>query len=68
MLGYFLHLTYIVCLFVSIGVRGKPRMYCSLLAYCTGRFGRSNFGHDAFRTLAAEVGTYGRRMRTGNFT
>jgi hypothetical protein len=22
-------------LFVSLGVRGKPRVYCSLLAYCT---------------------------------
>jgi hypothetical protein len=27
-----------VCLFVSMDVRGKPRMYCSLLAYCTARF------------------------------
>jgi hypothetical protein len=34
------------CLFVSMGVRGKPRMYCSLLAYCTARFGRSNFDHQ----------------------
>jgi hypothetical protein len=41
-----------------------PRMYCSLLAYCTARFGRSNFSlldapapTDAFHTLAAEVGT-----------
>jgi hypothetical protein len=28
---------------------GRPRqatMYCSLLAYCTARFGRSNFGHQ----------------------
>jgi hypothetical protein len=32
-----------VCLFVSMGVRGKPRMYYSLLSYCTSRFGRSNF-------------------------
>jgi hypothetical protein len=47
-----------------LGVRGKPRMYCSLLAYCTARFGRSNFSildapapTDAFSTLAAEVGT-----------
>jgi hypothetical protein len=45
-----------------MGVRGKPRVYCSLLAYCTARFGRSNVGHqmstaptDAFRTLAAEL-------------
>jgi hypothetical protein len=35
-----------VCSFVSVGVRGKPRMYCSLPAYCTARFGRSNFGHQ----------------------
>jgi hypothetical protein len=34
------------CLFVYMGVRGKPRMYYSLLAYCTARFGRSNFGHE----------------------
>jgi hypothetical protein len=33
-------------LFVSMGVRGKPRMYCSLLAYCTAHFGRYNFGHQ----------------------
>jgi hypothetical protein len=33
-------------LFVSLGVRGKPRMYCTLLAYCTARFGRSDFGHQ----------------------
>jgi hypothetical protein len=26
----------LVCLFISVGFRGKPRMYCSLLAYCTG--------------------------------
>jgi hypothetical protein len=59
----------LVFLFVSMGVHGKPRMYYSLLAYCNARFGRSNFGHqmppaptDAFRTLAAEVGTYGRGM------
>jgi hypothetical protein len=43
------------------------------LAYCTARFGRSNFGQqmppaptDAFRTPAADVGTYG-RGRTGKF-
>jgi hypothetical protein len=47
-----------------LGVHGKPQMYCSLLAYCTARFGRSNFSlldapasTDAFRTLAMEVGT-----------
>jgi hypothetical protein len=33
-------------LFVFMGVRGKPRMYYSLLAYCTAPFGRSNFGHQ----------------------
>jgi hypothetical protein len=45
--------------FVFMGVRGKPRMYCSLLAYCTARFGRSNFCYQMPPTLAAEVGTYG---------
>jgi hypothetical protein len=35
----------VVVVFV-VGVRGKPRMYYSLLAYCTARFGRSNFGHQ----------------------
>jgi hypothetical protein len=57
----------LVYLFVSLDVRGKPRMYYSLLAYCTTSFERSNFWppdtpapNDAFRTLAAEVGTYGR--------
>jgi hypothetical protein len=51
-------------LLLLLGVRGKPRMYCSLLAYCTARFGPSSFSlldapapTDAFRTLAAEVGT-----------
>jgi hypothetical protein len=29
--------------FVSMGFRGKPLMYYSLLAYCNARFGRSNF-------------------------
>jgi hypothetical protein len=29
------------CLFLSVGVRCKPRMYCSLLAYCIARFGIS---------------------------
>jgi hypothetical protein len=37
---------FIVLLFVSMCVRGKPRMYCSLLAYCTARFGLSNFDHQ----------------------
>jgi hypothetical protein len=51
-------------LLLLLGVGGKPRMYCSLLAYCTAHFGRSNFSlldapapTDAFHTLAAEVGT-----------
>jgi hypothetical protein len=35
-----------VCLFVSMGVCGKPRIYYSLLAYCAARYGRSNFGHQ----------------------
>jgi hypothetical protein len=35
-----------VCLFVYMGVRGKPRMYYSLLAYCAALFGLSNFGHQ----------------------
>jgi hypothetical protein len=43
---YFSHSTRVVGLFVSMGVRGKPRMYCSLLAYCTAHFGLSNFGHQ----------------------
>jgi hypothetical protein len=50
-------------LFVSLGFRGKPRMYYSLLAYCTARFGRSNFDHGTFRDLlhAANLrhGTHG---------
>jgi hypothetical protein len=29
-----------------MAVRGKPRVYCSLLAYCTARSGRFNFGHQ----------------------
>jgi hypothetical protein len=32
-----------VCL---LGVRGKPRINYRLLAYCTARFGRSNFGRQ----------------------
>jgi hypothetical protein len=33
-------------LFVSMGVRGKPRMYYSLAGLLYRRFGRSNFGHQ----------------------
>jgi hypothetical protein len=32
--------------FVVVGVRGKPRMHYSLLAYYTVRFGRSNLVHQ----------------------
>jgi hypothetical protein len=35
-----------LCFFVSMDVRGKPRMYYSLLAYCTARFGSSNFANQ----------------------
>jgi hypothetical protein len=35
-----------LCLFVSRGVRSKPWMYCSLLAYCTVRLRLSNFVHQ----------------------
>jgi hypothetical protein len=41
----------LVCLFVSMGVHGKPQVYCSLLAYCTARFERSNFGHQMPRHI-----------------
>jgi hypothetical protein len=44
-----------VFLFVLMGVRGKPRMYYSLLAYCTARFGRSNFG-GSWNLWAGEEG------------
>jgi hypothetical protein len=64
---------YVRGLFVSMGVRGKPRMYYSL----TGFLYRPLWAFqlwlpdapapiDAFRNLAAEVGTYGRGIRTGN--
>jgi hypothetical protein len=43
---HLLDVVVVFCLFVSVGVRGKPRMYCSLLAYCTARFGRSDFSHQ----------------------
>jgi hypothetical protein len=36
---------FFLCLFPWASA-AKPRMYCSLLAYCTARFGRSNFGHQ----------------------
>jgi hypothetical protein len=60
---YAVYLTLLLLLLLLLGVRGKPRMYRSMLAYCTARFGRSNLSlldapapTDAFRTLAAEVG------------
>jgi hypothetical protein len=52
----------VVVVVVSMGVRGKPQMYYSLLVYCTARFGRYNFDHQMpprLPTLAAEVETYG---------
>jgi hypothetical protein len=60
-------------LFVSMGVRGKPRMYRSLADFLyrplwTFQLWPPNASEptDAFRTLAAEAGTCGRKMRTGN--
>jgi hypothetical protein len=38
--------TEVVGVVVVVGVRGKPRTYYSMLAYCTARFGRSNFGNQ----------------------
>jgi hypothetical protein len=62
-----------VCLFVSMGVRGKPRMYVSLVGFLYRPLWTfqlwppdDSAPTDASRTLAAEVGTYGRGMRTGN--
>jgi hypothetical protein len=61
-------------LFVSMGVRGKPRMYLSLAGFLYSPLWTFQLWPqdapaptDAFRTLAAEVRTYGRGMRTGNF-
>jgi hypothetical protein len=55
------------CVFVSMGVRGKPRMYCSLAGFLYRPLWTFQLWPpdapaptDAFRTLAAEVGTYGR--------
>jgi hypothetical protein len=62
-----------VCSFVSMVVRGKPRMYLSLAGFLYRPLWTFQLWPpdapaptDAFRTLAAEVGTYGRGMRTGN--
>jgi hypothetical protein len=55
-------------LFVSMDVRGKPLMYLSLAGFLyRPPWTFQLWPTDAFRTLAAEVGTYGRRIRTGNF-
>jgi hypothetical protein len=51
-----------VCLFVYMGVRGKPRMYCSLLAYCTARFGRSNFDHQIPLRLPTRSALWRRKL------
>jgi hypothetical protein len=45
-----------------MGVRGKPRMYYSLLAYCTARFGRSNFGHQMPSRLPTRSALYRRKL------
>jgi hypothetical protein len=63
-----IHVRYLfVCLFVSMGVRGNPRMYLSLAGFLyrplwTFQLWQPDASAptDAFRTLAAEVGTYGR--------
>jgi hypothetical protein len=61
------------CLFVSMGVRGKPRMYLSLAGFLYRPLWTFQLWPpdtfaptDASRILAAEVGTYGRGTRTGN--
>jgi hypothetical protein len=61
-------------LFVSMGVRGKPRMYYSLAGFLYRPLWTFQLWPpdapaptDIFRTLAAEVGTYGRGIRAGNF-
>jgi hypothetical protein len=61
------------CSFVSMGVRGKPRMYLSLAGFLYRLLWTFQLWPpdalaptDAFRTPAAEVGTYGRGVRTGN--
>jgi hypothetical protein len=61
-----------VCLFVSMGVRGKPRIYYSLLTYFNARFGLSNFGHQmprAYRPVPHSSGgswNLWEGKRTGN--
>jgi hypothetical protein len=60
-----------VCLFVSMGVRDKPRMYLSVAGFLNRPLWTFQLWPpdapaltDAFRTPAAEVGTYGRVTRT----
>jgi hypothetical protein len=60
--------------FVTVGARGKLRMYLSLAGFLYRPLWTFQLWSpdtpaptDAFRTPAAEVGTYGRRIRTGNF-
>jgi hypothetical protein len=62
-----------VCLFVSMGIRGKPQMYFSLAGFLYRPLWTFKLWPpdapaptDAFCTPAAEVGTYGRGIRTGN--
>jgi hypothetical protein len=45
-----------------MGVRSKPRVYCSLLAYCTARFGRSNFVHQMPPRLPTRSALYRRKL------
>jgi hypothetical protein len=63
----------LVYMSVSMGVRGKPRMYYSLAGFlyrplwtCQLCPPDAPAPIDAFRTLAAEVETYGRGIRSGN--
>jgi hypothetical protein len=56
-----------VCLFVSMGIRGKPRMYLSLAGFLYRPHWTFQLWPpdapaptDVFRTPMAEVGTYGR--------
>jgi hypothetical protein len=62
-----------VCLFVSMGVHGKPRMYFSVAGFLYRPLWTfqlwppdARVPTDASRILAVEIGTYGRGIRTGN--
>jgi hypothetical protein len=57
-----------------MGVRGKPQIYLNLAGFLYRPLWTFQLWPPdapaptyAFRTLAAEVGTYGRGIRTGNF-